>query len=202
MRLTNLPSGRGPVDARAADHYQYRAGGDLSRTEILMRRIPFLAAVAVLAFAADVQAQDTASTAARPVPQSLESRKSVTTARLLAILPSAGHIYAGETGRGLAFLGGMAGVLAIGTLAIVGDCIASYSSAECEENSSRDTAIAVAFYGLWGWSIYDAGSAARRTNARRGFASSTILVEPLAHRSIEGMTSRGLKLGARFALPR
>ena len=160
-----------------------------------MRLPRLIAAVVLVLSATTLEAQDTVSTAARPASTMFGARKSVTTARLLAIVPSAGHFYAGEGRRGLTFLGGMAGVLLIGTLAVVGDCIADYDapSEEACENDFRDTAITVAFYGIWGWSIYDAGLAARRTNARRSTGAS-LMIAP-SRVSVAGRGASGLNVG-------
>lgn len=109
--------------------------------------------------------------------------KSPTAARLIGIFPGAGHFYAGEPGRGLAFFGGTAGVLVVGALLIAGDCVAETLNNvdKCDSPVLENVATA-AFLGVWGWSIYDAGLAARRTNARRGYRASAF-VAPLAGNS-------------------
>lgn len=80
-----------------------------------------VALVGLTLFVPPADAQDTVATVPSPAPVPVGTPRSPTTARLLAIIPSAGHIYAGETGTGLAYLGGMAGVLLIGVAAIAGD---------------------------------------------------------------------------------
>ena len=129
--------------------------------------------------------------------------KSVTTARVLAIVPSAGHIYAGEGLRGLGFLGGMAGVLVIGTAMIIGDCVGGLSAPdpECGENDFVDVVVPAAFFGIWGWSIYDAGLAARRTNARGRLGSASALLSSGMMPARAGHDVLGLRLGLRLGLP-
>jgi hypothetical protein len=108
--------------------------------------------------------------------RSVEEAKSPTTARLIGILPGVGHMYAGETTRGFAYLGGIVGVLVVGTMLLTGECVDDLLAAKQDcESSTLENAVTIAALGLYGWSIYDAGRAAQRTNARRGLRTSLIL---------------------------
>ena len=131
----------------------------------------------------------------RSVPATFGTPKSVATARVLGIVPGAGHVYAGETRRAIGFVGSMAGVLALGTLSFAEDCLADVlvEPVDCGFRTADVTVIA--FYGLWAWSIYDAGRAAQRTNARRGF---TVL--PTVAPTLLAGTGGGKKLGIRAGL--
>lgn len=101
-------------------------------------------------------------------PRATASRaKSPTAARLIGIIPGAGHVYAGEPKRGLMFFGGTVGVAALGTLLLATDCLDDAGSGDDCTDTSTDVIVAAATLGVWGWSIYDAGNAARRTNASR-----------------------------------
>ena len=110
-------------------------------------------------------------------PRATSSRaKSPTAARLIGIIPGAGHVYAGEPKRGLMFFGGTVAVLAIGSLVLATDCLDDAgSSGDCTE-TYVDVAVAAATLGVWGWSIYDAGMAAKRTNASRSIRVSSVVV--------------------------
>jgi hypothetical protein len=97
--------------------------------------------------------------------------KSPTTARVAGIVPGAGHIYSCEFLPGLGYFVGTTGIILIGTAAAAVDCLSSLSD-NC--GRSADVAIVVAA-GLWAWSIYDAGRAAQRTNAKRRLRVSLIM---------------------------
>ena len=111
--------------------------------------------------ATPVAAQDTARA-------EVAGAKSPMAARVIGIVPGAGHIYAGETGRGFAYMGGTLGLMMLGTSAILAECIAEVvdMGERCDSSNTADI-FAGAVLGLWGWSIYDAGRAAHRTNAKR-----------------------------------
>ena len=152
-------------------------------------------------------AQDTLTTPSRPVFSPVGTPKSVTKARLIGIFPGAGHMYAGETMTGVAYLGGMFGVLLAGAFLMVGDCVGDLGELTPPDNegdcSSTDTIgnlTTVAFVGLWGWSIYDAGRAARRSNVRRGHAASAIIAPTLIP-STHGRDRPGARIALRYTLP-
>ena len=167
-------------------------------TRTLACALALLVLLALTSFTTEAQVADPGPRFPMPAPR---APKSVTTARVLAIVPSAGHIYAGEAARGLAFLGGMAGVLAVGTLAVAGDCVGTTAASECGENDALGAIVTVAFFGVWGYSIYDAGLAARRTNARGRFSDASPMLSPAmlpAHRARDVL---GFKAGIRLGLP-
>ena len=103
--------------------------------------------------------------------------KSPMTARIIGILPGAGHIYAGETNRGLAFFAGTLGVLAVGGAISDAQCKEDEYSTDYCSSPVLDVLALVAGAGVWAWSIVDAGRAARRTNARHGL--SAVIFEPV-----------------------
>lgn len=134
------------------------------------------------------------------------AEKSPTTARLLGIVPGAGHVYAGEPRRGASVLGGMAGVLVVGSLLLAGECIgnAGGSAEDPCDSAVLETGVVVAFLGIWGWSIYDAGEAAKRTNRRPRFGGA-FRVRPV----VVGMSRSGeagshasieMRMGVRLAV--
>jgi hypothetical protein len=122
--------------------------------------------------------------------------KSPTTARVVAIVPGAGHMYAGETGRGLAYMGGMLAVLALGTVAMAGECYGDLLGGQqtCQSSNTGDVAVAAVF-ALWGWSIYDAGRAAHRTNAKRRPLRVSLIVAPASWTSGRPRDRYGVKVG-------
>jgi TM2 domain-containing membrane protein YozV len=148
------------------------------------------APVFVLTLAATtLTAQDTARVAAT-------GEKSPMTARVIGIVPGAGHIYAGETMRGLGYLAATAGIIVIGGTLLAAECVGSLG--ESCENSNTDDVATVAALGVWAWSIYDAGRAAHRTNARRRLRTS-LIVAPVTLTSTRGADRRVLKLGLSLA---
>ncbi len=126
---------------------------------------------------------------------------SVTKARALALIPGAGHFYADESGRGLGVIGGMTGLVLGLSLLTLGDCLADAfdgSSNRCEKSSPAEDVATVAFFSVWAWSIYDAGRAARRTNAHRANArrSGASLQVGLRHyANASGRQIRGVRMG-------
>jgi hypothetical protein len=110
--------------------------------------------------------------------------KSPATARVLGILPGAGHMYAGEVRRGFAYLGAVVGILAATSIASVAECAGDVYESDCG-SSTTATIGAVAAIGVWGWSIYDAGLAARRTNTR-AHRPASLIAEPVRLPTAEG----------------
>lgn len=124
--------------------------------------------------------------------------KNPVVARVIGIVPGAGHMYAGETRRGLAYMGGTVGVFLLGTTLFVTECVVSFG-ARCEEESITDDVTVLATLGVWAWSIYDAGRAAHRTNARRRSRVSLMLT-PARSISPHGASGRGLEIGLSLAV--
>jgi hypothetical protein len=118
------------------------------------------------------------------------------TARVIGIVPGAGHIYAGETMRGLGYLGATVGIIVIGGTLMAAECVGSLGES-CEDSSTEDVAT-VAALGVWAWSIYDAGRAAHRTNAKRRLRVS-LIVAPVRSTLARGADGRALKLGLSLA---
>ena len=145
--------------------------------------------------APDVRAQDAVRAAAA-------REKSPAAARIIGVFPGAGHIYAGETGRGLAYMGGTLGILVIGATAMVAECYAELLGAgeRCDSSNTDDIA-AVAVLGLWGWSIYDAGRAAHRTNAKRRQGRVSLIVVPARSTPAAAHGASRLKVGLSLATP-
>lgn len=151
-----------------------------------MRRLVIAVATLVLVVS-PLAAQDTVARAATGL-------KNPTAARVIGILPGAGHVYAGEPGRGLMYLGGTAGLLLIGATAMVAECYGDLLGGpeSCEASNTADF-FAAATIGLWAWSIYDAGRAAHRTNAKRRVALS-LGVAPGFETAGGGRRTGGVKL--------
>jgi hypothetical protein len=125
--------------------------------------------------------------------------KDPATARVIGIIPGAGHMYAGEPGRGVAYLGGVVGLTLAGAAMFLSDCasdIYRITSDGCESSSAGNGFLVVAL-GVWAWSIYDAGSAAHRENAKHGFRAALILA-PEHSRGVAG-GGQGVKVGLSIA---
>jgi hypothetical protein len=152
-----------------------------------MRRTVCLLLIALTLAARDLVAQDTT----RVDPGAKIPR----VARTYGIIPGLGHVYAGEIGSGL--------ILYITTTSsIVG---AAMGGLDCFDESSGEDGchgraiVALAFgLGIWGWSVYDAGRAAERANAKRRLRVSVHLMPWPVSRSGAGASrpSTGLAISA------
>ncbi|MDQ3997655.1 MAG: hypothetical protein M3303_11655 [Gemmatimonadota bacterium] len=144
-------------------------------------RVPLLALVLA---ATPLQAQDTARVA---VP----GAKNPVTARVIGIVPGAGHVYAGETMRGLTYFGSTAAIFLLAGLMFASDCI---GGEDCGDSATPGL-VAVAGFAYWGWTIYDAGRAAERANARRRWLRVSLIAAPVRPMLIGGNEARAVKLG-------
>src|SRR5688500_9604144 len=156
---------------------------------VALRPMSRLAAAGVLAammvLPTQARAQEALSSSLRPIDAAPSGAKDPTTARVLGIIPGAGHLYAGEPGRAALVAGTFVGLFAVGTLAVFGDCAADWNEADCGTSVFVDVLVPAAIIGTWGFSIWDAGRAAHRTNNRRG----------LPARLSVGGSGQGLRLG-------
>ncbi|MEJ7811330.1 MAG: hypothetical protein WKG32_13040 [Gemmatimonadaceae bacterium] len=120
--------------------------------------------------------------------------KDAGTGTLISVLiAGGGHLYAGESGKGVTLL--------LGYVVGSGVALAGASSAcgyySCEDHSSQiavGLSIAVA---SWIYGIADSGGAARRANARNGFAAGQL---PLVTPVVSGGPGGGAQVGVRIAL--
>lgn len=135
-------------------------------------------AAAQEAAAQEAAAQEAAAQEAADSQQ--PGRKSGAVATILGVfLPGAGHIYAGETGRGALFAAGtgLAFMYGFGD----GRCKRPYTDVRTCETDKSETLSAASFvsaFVIYGVSIWDAHRAARRTNAKRAADPSTALTSP------------------------
>ena len=110
------------------------------------------------------QPEDQAPTAAPPeLSLGQQGYRDPGTARLLALLPGAGHIYSGETLKGAGLLLGGAALLGTG-IALLTSC-----DEPAEDCAQEDRLAGLSFAGAAGVAIYsivDAAAAARRSNRR------------------------------------
>jgi hypothetical protein len=166
-----------------------------------MRRITLTLAACALVLAVSgatlpVAAQETAP-----------FHKSATAATVLSVLvPGAGHLYTGETGKGLALLGIGVGGFAFGAYMWqrnVVDDLVECPTFDCavtstSNNSAWAYAGMLAYLGTWVYGVADAGSSAHRMNERNARSKQLVLfgtaVEPVA-----GPTQEGFALGLRVS---
>ena len=132
------------------------------------------------------------------VPASdLPGAKNPTAARLIGLVPGAGHVYAGEVRQGFGYLGSTLGLFVVSAMISVGDCDSPHSAATDCGDDTLATVAALAGVGVWGWSIYDAGRAAQRTNARRRRGLS-LLAHPVSVSIAARRDRPGVELGLSF----
>jgi hypothetical protein len=128
-----------------------------------------------LLFVATAAAQRSPYSTVTQTDTTVVALKDPAVARLLGIIPGAGHMYAGEVGRGFLYLGGTLGIFVTGGFLTL-------SMAFTDQNNQPEVAMVgwgtiIATSGLWVWSIVDAGRAARRTNVKRA-APVSLILEP------------------------
>lgn len=102
------------------------------------------------------------------------------TSSLFAVLiTGGGHFYSGESGKGLALLGGSIGSLVLG-ISLSEEASLTCWNYNCtvEENLTPLYLGAAVAAGLWIYGIADAGNAARRSNERNGIANLKMGVKP------------------------
>jgi hypothetical protein len=156
-----------------------------------MPRAPLL--VIALALLGALEARGQAAQPASP-----GGEKSATAARIIGIIPGAGHMYAGETGRGFAYMGGTLGILLVGSVAVAADCVAEgITGSECKPDPMLDV-VTVATLGLWAWSIYDAGNAAHRRNAKLRQSRVSFIIAPGS--GSQRSSRQSLKLGVALTI--
>ena len=143
-------------------------------------------------------AQPSALSTAAQADTTISALKSPGLARLIGIIPGAGHMYAGEVGPGFLYLGGTLSLLLAGALSGASECLVEVFSFETEcGQTAPETVTLIAAGGLWVWSIVDAGRAARRTNAKRARAS--LILEPARLPDAHGADRTAVRLGARIS---
>ena len=127
--------------------------------------------VACFARIPSLHAQSVAGAEAFSQSASAKSLKNPTTARLLGIFPGLGHLYAGEGGRGAAVAGAAVTLIVISELMGIEECPDSlFGPPDCPPPTAEEIMIGVAALGVIGFSIWDAGRAAKRTNIKRRVA--------------------------------
>jgi hypothetical protein len=150
-----------------------------------------------LLFGTTAAAQQLPLSTATQADTTVSAPKSPSTARVIGIIPGAGHMYAGEVGRGFLYLGGTLGILVAGALVATTDCLSDMFSGQPDCGRTAETVTLIAGGGLWVWSIVDAGRAARRTNAKRA-ASASLILEPTRFPVARGGDHTGVRLGLRI----
>jgi hypothetical protein len=156
--------------------------------------------VGSLLFATTAAAQQLPLSTATQADTTVSAPKSPSTARVIGIIPGAGHMYAGEVGRGFLYLGGTLSLVFVAALAGFADCLDNVNFLSDQTDcggSTAETVSLVAAGGLWVWSIVDAGRAARRTNAKRA-ASASLILEPTRIPVARGDDHSGVRLGLRI----
>ena len=91
------------------------------------------------------------------------------------VLPGAGHMYAGEGGKGFLVMAASVGGLAAGTIMTLNsneDCEVGYDYdfESCGESWTPFWIGSAAYAAGWIYSIVDSGKAAQRTNRKRGLS--------------------------------
>lgn len=99
--------------------------------------------------------------------------KSPNTARVLGILPGLGHLYAEEPGRAGAILGTVVGIVLL-SASFDTECDNPYSDEYCG-SPVVSALVAGAIVGVIGFSVWDAGRAAHRTNLRNRIFGRVVL---------------------------
>jgi hypothetical protein len=141
-------------------------------------------------------AQPSSLSAVTQTDTTVAGPKDPAVARLIGIIPGAGHMYAGEVATGFLYFSGTLGIFVTGGYITL-------SMAFSDQNNQPEVAwvgwgTIIATGGLWVWSIVDAGRAARRTNAKRARSTSLIL-EPTAIPAANGGDRAAVRLGVKIS---
>jgi hypothetical protein len=171
----------------------------------LLEDPPMLPLRAVLAgsllFATTAATQPSSLSTAPQADTTVPALKSPAAARVIGIIPGAGHMYAGEVGRGFLYLGGTFALVVAAGIASVAHCI-EYSlfdsdPPDCDQPPETTLAL-IAAGGLWVWSIFDAARAAQRTNAKRAARVSPV-IEPTRKPDAHGDNRSAVRLGVHIS---
>ncbi len=173
-----------------------------------MRTLPLLIAAA-LGCAAPVAAQDSAAAAVARQPTILPQKSATAATGIALIAPGAGHIYAGETGKGLALLGIGFGSVAVGTAVFLSSATKDAQECTWDECSFQRTARnwgwfyagAVVYTATYIYGIADAGSSANRVNARNARKAQLTLGSTTLGPTM-GPTPQGFAVGMRIGIGR
>lgn len=160
--------------------------------------------VVLIAGAMPGGAQDPAAAEASKVVIPARPPKSVVRARALGIVPGVGHVYAGENTHAVAF---MLATYAAFAISAIGDGSGSPSPppndpeplAACGETYRISTVSVIMLAGLVGWSVQDAGNAAKRWNVRHGHPATARIV-PTISPSRVARDRIGISLGLRVPI--
>ena len=116
------------------------------------------------------------------------------------LLPGAGHIYAGESVKGLLVMATSVGALVVGTIVTLnsGDDNAEIGfdyDFSVGETNWTPSYIGAGVYALgWIYSVVDAGKAAERTNRKRGLSLRSVRLTPYMAVAKSGKQELGLRL--------
>lgn len=127
-------------------------------------------------------------------------KKSPTAARVIGIFPGAGHVYAGESGRGLKYLGGVLMLPVVPVFLVGTTCYLTHLTCSVRVETLLQISIGAAV-GLYGWSIFDAGRAAHRANARQGLRMTPPIIIPRRFPSTSGSTKIEVQVGFSATFP-
>lgn len=119
--------------------------------------------------------------------------KSPGTATLISVLiTGGGHMYAGETGKGLGLLLGSAGAIGIGAALSTSETSCYGYVCTTETNLGPLYIGSALAFGLWIYGVADAGEAARRSNVANGITDRfNLSVQPQV---LDGKLNAGIKL--------
>jgi hypothetical protein len=169
-------------------HFRPHEDSPVFDPERPMRATAFVTALLAVAVALPAQ-ESTRARRARLGAADTLYRDPVSARVLGAIIPGAGHVYAGEYGRGLGYYYGTVGTIGMGAMTYVLDkCAFSFLSLEpCKSPPAwphQVAGVAIVAYGagVWVYSAIDAGHAAERANKRhaRQHAAVSPFVAPRA----------------------
>ena len=160
--------------------------------------LPLLRAVLAgsLLLVTTAAAQPSSPSTVKQADTTVAGPKDPAVARLIGIIPGAGHVYAGEAGAGFLYFVGTLGIFATGGYITM-------SLAFTDQNNRPEVAwvgwgTIIATGGLWVWSIVDAGRAARRTNAKLARRTS-FLLEPTRIPVANGGDRAAVRLGVQIS---
>jgi hypothetical protein len=180
-------------------HNRPHEDSPLFHPERSMRATAFVTALLAVAVALPAQ-ESTRARRARLGPTDTLHRSPVVARVVGAVIPGAGHVYAGEYWRGILYYEGTVATIGLGAMTYILDkCTFTFlNDKPCKSPPAwphQVAGIAVMTYGVgfWVYSAIDAGRAAERTNQRH--ARRRAAISPfIAPRAASGGANVGLSL--------
>jgi hypothetical protein len=153
-------------------------------------------AVAVAPATAEHESGAEASLVFAPRQDNVIAKDPGTATLIAVIVPGGGHMYSGETSRGLMLFGVGVGGVIVGTAATLSSTGVTCSEFSCRDDTNYFPLLLGygAYLGSWIYGIVDAGNSAHRMNAARGLAALPVNPQLMVQRRDDRRVALGLQV--------